>query len=269
MDSALRYKDKVVLVTGAARGIGKGCLETFVRHGSKVAFCDIKEAEGKATEKEMNKKGPGEAYYIPCNLCDETQIKNMIDQVVEKYGNIDCLVNNAGFHPPHVTIDHFTSEDLNKLFQLNVVAYFLTCKYALPYIRLTKGNIINISSMVAQLGQKEAVTYSATKGAVTSMSKALAIDEARHGVRVNVISPGNIWTPLWQEVADTTENPEAFIQSALSWQVLGRMGTPSEVGMTCLYLAVDASFCTGIDISVSGGIDLSYGPKSEAKPPGK
>ncbi|XP_014781129.1 17-beta-hydroxysteroid dehydrogenase 14 isoform X2 [Octopus bimaculoides] len=214
----------------------------------------------------MNKMGPGEAYYINCNLCDEAQIKNMIAKVVEKYSTIDCLVNNAGYHPGHFPIDTVTAEGFTNLMQLNVVAVFLTCKYALPHIRLAKGNIINIASMVAHIGQKDSIPYTASKGAVSSMSKSMAISEAKHGVRVNTISPGNILTPLWWEVTNKMEDGEKFFQTALTQQVMGHMGTPSDIGTTCLYLAADAKFCTGIDINVSGGVDISVGSKVDVTP---
>ncbi|XP_014781126.1 17-beta-hydroxysteroid dehydrogenase 14 isoform X1 [Octopus bimaculoides] len=266
MASSLRYKDKVVIITGGARGIGKGCVETFVKNGSKVAFCDIHDDEAKPIEEKMNQMGPGEAYYINCNLRDEAQIKNMIDKVVEKYGTIDCLINNAGYHPGYAVIEDVTVECFNELLQVNLIAVFLTCKYALPYIRLAKGNIINIASVVTYLGQKDSIPYTASKGAVASMSKTLAISEAKHGVRVNTISPGAIWTPLWAELKRNAENPEKIYNEGVSSQVMGRMGTPSEISTACLYLAADGTYCTGMDMNVSGGVDISVGSKSEVTP---
>ncbi|XP_052824417.1 17-beta-hydroxysteroid dehydrogenase 14 [Octopus bimaculoides] len=238
----------------------------LLKNGAKVAFCDILDDEAKPIEEKMNKMGPGEAYYINCNLRDEAQIKNMIEKVVEKYGTIDCLINNAGYHPGCAAIEDVTVESFNKLLQVNLIAVFLTCKYALPHIRLAKGNIINIASVVSYLGQKDSIPYTASKGAVASMSKALAISEAKHGVRVNTISPGAIWTPLWEEVMSKAENPEEFYNDGVSYQVMGRMGTPSEISTACLYLAADGTFCTGMDMNVSGGIDISVGSKSEVTP---
>ncbi|XP_013414513.1 17-beta-hydroxysteroid dehydrogenase 14 isoform X2 [Lingula anatina] len=246
---ALRYKDKVTIVTGGSKGIGKGCVEVF-------------EKDGKAVEAEVNAKGPGEATFIPCDVTKEDQIMNVIDQTVKKYGRIDCLINNAGRHPPFHPIDDFSAEDFRQLLNMNLVNYFLFAKYSLPHLRKTQGNIINDSSLVGQIGQLEAVTYVSTKGAITAMTKALAIDEAKYNVRVNSIAPGNIWTPMWAEGAESTENAEATVKAGENCQLLGRMGTIEESGLACLYLAADATFCTGIELNLSGGAELSYGNKS-------
>ncbi|XP_060137596.1 17-beta-hydroxysteroid dehydrogenase 14 isoform X3 [Zootoca vivipara] len=133
---------------------------------------------------------------------------------------------------------------------------------ALPHLRKTKGNIINIASLVGLIGQKYAVPYVATKGAVTAMTKAMAIDESRYGVRVNSISPGNIWTPMWEKLASQTVDPEATIQEGIDAQLLGRMGTPAECAAAALYLASEATFCTGVNLVLSGGAELGYAQKS-------
>uniref|UniRef100_A0A8D0H672 17-beta-hydroxysteroid dehydrogenase 14 n=1 Tax=Sphenodon punctatus TaxID=8508 RepID=A0A8D0H672_SPHPU len=122
------------------------------------------------------------------------------------------------FDPPEQQIDDVGVEDFRRLLDLNVLGYFLTAKFALPHLRKTRGNIINVSSLVSLIGQKCAVPYGATKGAVTAMTKAMAIDESKYGVRVNSILPGNIWTPMWEELAAQTANPEATIQAGTEAQ---------------------------------------------------
>ncbi|XP_041367239.1 17-beta-hydroxysteroid dehydrogenase 14-like [Gigantopelta aegis] len=263
--ASLRYQDKVTIITGGSKGIGKGCVHVFVTNGAKVVFCARGEADGKQLESEMNAKGPGEAYFIPCDVSKEEDIKNLIEKTVEKYGRIDCLINNAGYHPPHAKIDDITADDFRELLNLNLISYFLTSKYALPYLRKTEGNIINDSSLVSQIGQTGAVSYVATKGAITSMTKALAIDEAAHGVRVNAFSPGNIWTPLWEMAAKTTGDLEVAKQGGADAQLIGRFGTIEECGEACLFLAAEGTFCTGIDLNLSGGAELNYGLKNMRK----
>ncbi|KAK7485706.1 hypothetical protein BaRGS_00023007 [Batillaria attramentaria] len=260
--SGLRYKDKVTIVTGGSKGIGKGCVEVFVRNGSKVVFCARGEVEGREVEKQMNSMGPGEATFVRCDMSSEEDIKRLINVTVEKYGRIDCLINNAGIHPPHKPIDDFSSDDLRSLMNINLVSYFSASKYALPHLRKTEGNIINDSSLVAQIGQMGAVTYVATKGAINSMTRALAVDEAKYNVRVNSFSPGNVWTPLWDDAAKTTNDYDSAVQGGKDCQLLGRFGTIEECGLVCLFLAADATFCTGIDIPVSGGAELNYGNKN-------
>ncbi|XP_053117791.1 17-beta-hydroxysteroid dehydrogenase 14 isoform X5 [Hemicordylus capensis] len=163
--------------------------------------------------------------------------------------------------PPEQQMDDVTAQEFRHLIDLNVVSCFLMAKYALPYLRKTKGNLINISSLVSIMGQKYAVPYVATKGAVSAMTKAMAVDESKHGVRVNSILPGNIWTPMWEKAASHTANPEATIQEGKNAQLLGRMGTPAECAAAALYLASDATFCTGIDLVLSGGAELGYAQK--------
>jgi len=142
---------------------------------------------------------------------------------------------------------------------------FAACRRALPHLRVSRGTIVNISSLVGAMGQLEATTYVATKGAVTAFTKALAIDEAAHGVRVNSISPGNIDTPLWQEAIDRAPDPARCRADGEAAQLLGRMGTIEEAGRLCLFLAAEATFTTGVDHILSGGAELGYGRKTRVE----
>lgn len=261
----MNYKDKVVIVTGGSKGIGEGCVRVFVEAGAKVVFCARKQDEGESLADELNSLGKGEAFFVKCDVSKTVDIQNLISQTVEKYGQIDCLINNVGWHPPHQAIDDFSETDFRDLLDLNLVSIFSACKYALPYLRQTKGNIINMSSLVGSMGQIHAVTYVATKGAITAFTKALAIDEAEFGVRVNSVSPGNIYTPLWQEAIDASENPKQTLEDGNSAQLLGRMGTIEEAGKLCLFIASEATFTTGVDHIISGGAELGYGRKSRIK----
>ncbi|CAM5173587.1 unnamed protein product [Eretmochelys imbricata] len=269
MASGLRYPGKVAIVTGGSRGIGEAVVREFVRQGAHVVFCapEAEGAAGRALEQALRESGgPGEPHFQPCDITSEQDIQALIAVTWQRYGRIDCLVNNAGRHPPEEQIDDVTSQHFRELLEVNLVGYFLTAKFALPYLRETRGNIINISSLVGIIGQSQAVPYVATKGAVTAMTKAMAVDESRYGVRVNSISPGNIWTPMWEETAGQTANPETTIQAGKDAQLLGRMGTVEECALAVMYLAADGTFCTGIDLLLSGGAELAYGPKSRLGP---
>jgi len=129
-------------------------------------------------------------------------------------------------------------------------------------LRQTRGNIINMSSLVASIGQHNATTYVATKGAITAFTKALAVDEAPNGVRVNSVSPGNVYTPLWQEAIDQASDPEEYREQGEAAQLLGRMGHIEEIGKLCLFIASQATFTTGVDHIISGGAELGYARKS-------
>lgn len=261
--TGLRYADKVAVITGGSSGIGRGCAHEFVKAGAKVILCSNDETGGVAVASGLQTlAGAGSASFIYCDVRKTEEIQNLIHATVARHGQIDCLINNAGWHPPHKRIDDFSVDDFRELLNLNLVSVFTACKFALPYLRKTGGNIINIASLVGAMGQHQATTYVATKGAVTAFTKALAIDEAPNGVRVNAVSPGNIYTPLWQEAIDAAIDPEQCRRDGETAQVLGRMGTPEEVARLCLFLAADATFTTGVDHIISGGAELGYGRKS-------
>ena len=256
----MRYKNKVAVVTGGSKGIGEGCVRVFVEAGAKVVFCARSERDGRALEAELNARGPGEAWFVRCDVSKPEEVEALIDATLERHGRLDCLINNAGWHPPHKPIDDFSCQEFRELFDLNVLSTFAACKRALPHLRRFRGNIINVSSLVAFMGQSGASTYVATKGALTAFTKALAIDEAAHGVRVNSVSPGNIYTPLWQEAIDAAPDPDKCRSDGESAQLLGRMGTIEETGRLCLFLAAEATFTTGVDHILSGGAELGYCP---------
>ena len=258
----MRYADKVVIVTGGSKGIGEGCVRVFVDAGAKVVFCARNAAAGQALAREVTAKGPGEAHFVRGDVSKADDLRALVEGTVRRFGRIDCLINNAGWHPPHKPIDDFTVEEFRELLDLNLVSIFAACKLALPHLRRTKGNIINMSSLVGTMGQIHATTYVATKGAITAFTKALAIDEAAHEVRVNSVSPGNIYTPLWQEAIDAAPDPARCRADGEAAQVLGRMGTIEEAGKLCLFLAAEATFTTGVDHIQSGGAELGYGRKT-------
>jgi NAD(P)-dependent dehydrogenase (short-subunit alcohol dehydrogenase family) len=260
------YADKVAIITGGSSGIGKGCAEQFVKAGAKVVICCNDEDEGAQVAADLSDmartQGSGDAEFIYCDVTRTEDIRNLIDTSIARYGRLDCLINNAGWHPPHKSIDDFSVEEFRDLLELNLVSIFTASKFALPYLRQTKGNIINMSSLVASIGQRYATTYVATKGAITAFTKALAVDEAPNGVRVNSVSPGNILTPLWQEAIDAAPDPEQYRAEGEAAQLIGRMGRVEEVGRLCLFIAAEATFTTGVDHLISGGAELGYGQKS-------
>jgi NAD(P)-dependent dehydrogenase (short-subunit alcohol dehydrogenase family) len=257
----MRYEG-VTIVTGGSRGIGAGCVRVFAQAGAKVVFCAPKPGEGEALAAEVSARGPGEAVFVPCDVTKEADRRALVEAAVARYGRLDCLVNNAGWHPPHRPIDDFTADEFRSLLELNLVAVFDLCRLALPHLRRTKGSIVNIASLVGTMGQLHATTYVATKGAVLAFTKALAIDEAAHDVRVNSVSPGNVMTPLWQEAIDAAPDPARCKADGEAAQLLGRMGTPEEAGKLCLFLAAEATFTTGVDHILSGGAELAYGRKT-------
>lgn len=260
------YADKVVIVTGGSSGIGKGCAEQFVKAGAKVIVCCNNEDEGSAVAASLRDiaidHGSGDAEFVYCDVTRTEDIRHLIDDTISRHARLDCLINNAGWHPPHKPIDDFSIQEFRDLLELNLISIFTASKFALPYLRQTKGNIINMASLVATIGQRHATTYVATKGAITAFTKALAVDEAPNGVRVNSVSPGNIYTPLWQEAIDAAPDPRQYRAEGEAAQLVGRMGCVEEVGRLCLFIAAEATFTTGVDHIISGGAELGYAQKS-------
>lgn len=259
------YQDKVALITGGSSGIGKGCAFEFVKAGARVVICSNRADEGAkaaaALQAAAAEAHAGAASFAYCDVRDAGQIRDLIEKTVATFGRLDCLINNAGWHPPHKAIDDFTAEEFRELIELNLVSVFNACRLALPHLRRVKGNIINVASLVGTMGQRYATTYAATKGAIVAFTRSLAIDEASHGVRVNSVSPGNIYTPLWQEAIDAADDPERCRADGEAAQVMGRMGSPDEVGRLCLFIAAEATFTTGVDHIISGGAEIGYGRK--------
>uniref|UniRef100_A0A4X1VUN5 Branched chain amino acid transaminase 2 n=1 Tax=Sus scrofa TaxID=9823 RepID=A0A4X1VUN5_PIG len=247
MATGTRYAGKVVIVTGGGRGIGAGIVRAFGEWG-------LVESTGRTLEQEL----PGSVFV----LCDVTQEDDVKVSTIRRFGRLDCVVNNAGSHPPLQWPEETSIQGFRQLLELNLLGMYTLTKLALPHLRKSRGNVINISSLVGAIGQSQAVPYVATKGAVTAMTKALALDESQYGVRVNCISPGNIWTPLWEELAASTPDPKAKIREGTLAQPLGRMGQPAEVGAAAVFLASEASFCTGIELLVTGGAELGFGCKA-------
>ena len=254
--------NKVTIITGGSKGIGEGVARVFVAAGAPVVIAARGEEEGNALAKELTDMGPGRCVFYKCDVSKPEEIKSLIENTITLYGRLDCLINNAGWHPDHHVIDDFSIEDFEYLLRLNLVSYFAGCKYALPYLRKTQGNIINMSSLVGEIGQEWASTYVTTKGGITALTKALAVDEARNGVRVNVLLPGVIDTPLSDTFIKSKPDPQFVFDFINSWQWNGRRGTIEEVGYACLFLASDgAAFITGAELIISGGAELAYGIK--------
>ena len=253
--------EKVTLITGGSKGIGEGCARVFCAAGARVVICARGREAGEALAQELTAKGPGECHFELCDVSDPEQVRDVVEKTVQRHGRLDCLVNNAGRPQRFVTIDNCSIQDFHDILQINLVSVFAGCKYALPHLRKTRGSIINMGSLVGIFGQEEAPMYCATKGGISALTKALAVDEARHGVRVNAVLPGNIYTARRSDA--TAELGDKTVDTWVdSWQWPGRSGSIEEVGHACLFLASDgARFITGIELMVSGGAELAYGIK--------
>jgi NAD(P)-dependent dehydrogenase (short-subunit alcohol dehydrogenase family) len=254
---------KLVIVTGARRGIGQGAVKSLLAAGACVVGCARGEDMVHQAPSNLSTEPNNQYYYRQCDVSNAEEMAAFIQWVHAAFGRIDCLVNNAGVHPPTKRIDDFTALEFMELFSVNMLSMFVACKEALPYLRQTRGSIINMGSLVGKTGQEGATIYCATKGAISAFTKALAVDEGRHGVRVNAILPGTIYTPSADEWASAFPDPEAKLKEIGSWNWLGRQGTLRETGDPVVFLASEmSSYITGHELVVSGGAELAYGIKT-------
>jgi L-fucose dehydrogenase len=254
----MKLQGKVAVITGGSKGIGLGCARVFARHGAAVVLGARGEADGQKAEKELTDAGH-QALFTQCDVSVEADMLRLIETAVVQFGRLDCMVNNAGWHPPETRIDDISKEDFERLVRWNLTSTFLGCKLAVPHLRKTQGSIVNLSSAVGLMGQDKATSYCATKAGQIGLTKALAVELAPERIRVNAVCPAGVMTPLMQEWADMQPDPEAALKLADNAHPLGRMATIEEIGEVCAFLASDeASFITGQEIVPDGGIMLGY-----------
>ena len=251
----MRFSQRVVIITGGAKGIGAGCAKVFASEGAHVAILDRDLHAAEETARNL-----GENHLaISCDVSDQPQIAASIDAVVQRYGRIDCLINNAGIHPPDTPIDRMAPEEAMSVLRINFLSTYSMCYYTLEHLKKTKGTIINVSSMTAVLGQRNSTAYAASKGAQLSFTKSLALECAPLGIRVNAILPSNVDTPLMRQWASSLSDPQEALERIAALQPLGRMADIEEMGRVCLFLATeDSSFITGQGLHVDGGASLDY-----------
>ena len=255
----MRFQNRTVIVTGGSKGIGAGCARVFCEAGGLVAILSRGREAGESLAAELTDRGPGRAMFLACDVGDHLQLKQAITATVREFGRLDCLINNAGTHPPATPIEETSVDEMERLMRVNYISTFAGAKYAVPHLRKTKGTIINMSSMTAILGQHLSTAYCATKAAQVGFTKALAIELGPVGIRVNAILPSNIDTPLMREWAATLDDPESALERVARLQVFDRMGTSEEMGRIALFLATDdSSFLTGQAIEAEGGASLDY-----------
>lgn len=255
----MRFEDKVVIVTGGAKGIGLGCVEVFHEEGAKVILLDRDRKAAEEVTLKLNAKRRNSAASYPCDVGDLSQLQNAVRLAVAHFERVDCLINNAGVHPPDTPIEQTTADEVMDLMRINFVSTYVASMEVIEALKKSRGAIVNISSMTAVLGQKNSCAYAATKGAQLSFTKALALELAPFGVRVNAVLPSNVDTPLMRSWAASLADPESALQRIAELQPLGRMASPREMGSVCLFLATnDSSFITGQGIIADGGASLDY-----------
>jgi NAD(P)-dependent dehydrogenase (short-subunit alcohol dehydrogenase family) len=254
----MRLADKVAIITGAGSGMGRVAAQMFAAEGAKVLVAEYDEKAGAETMDLVRAAG-GEAAFVRTDVSKEADAAAMVAAAMDRYGKLDVLYNNAGVMPEldHSVVDTDVAT-WDQVMAINVRGVFLGCKYAIPHmVEQGSGSVINISSFVALLGcSVPQDAYTASKGAVLSLTRSLAVQFGPHGVRSNAICPGPIETPM---LMDWLVKDEAARQKRLARNPTGRFGKPEEIVNVAIYLASDESRWTnGAHFVIDGGISVNY-----------
>ncbi|MDQ3767563.1 MAG: glucose 1-dehydrogenase [Actinomycetota bacterium] len=253
-----RLDGKVCVITGAGGGMGREAALRFSREGARVCVADMNEEAGQRSAAEAGAEA-GEAFFLKANVADPASVQTMYAETAERFGGIDTLYNNAGIMPEDdASILDTEPDSWQRVQDVNTKGVYLCCKYGIPYLRERGGgSVINVASFVALVGAATSqISYTASKGAVLSMSRELAVEFAKEGVRVNALCPGPVETPLLLRLF---ENDENAAQRRLVHVPMGRMARPEEIVAGALFLASDdSSYVTGTTFLVDGGLTASY-----------
>ncbi len=252
------FAGKSVLVTGAAKGIGCAVAMRLAREGARVAMLDRDRDALDLAAREVSQAPNHAALPLTADVSMSDQVSTAVDEAVAHFGGLDVLVNNAGIHFARA-LDEYTDEEWQRVFAVNVNGAFYATRAALPALRRSRGVIVNVSSMTALVGQDRGAGYVASKGALVSMTRALALELARDGIRVNCVCPAGVDTPLLRAWAETLPDPEAVLRGQAEMHLLGRLATADDIASTIAFLASPAaSFITGTIVPVEGGATLGY-----------
>jgi NAD(P)-dependent dehydrogenase (short-subunit alcohol dehydrogenase family) len=251
-----RLAGKVALVTGAAQGIGTGIAAAYAREGAKVALLDVDEASTHTAAQDIEQAG-GETLAVVADVSDENAVNRAVQDVSERFGTIDILVNNAAVMPAG-RLHETSPEDVERCLAVNIRGVYLLSRAVIPaMLKKRSGVILHMSSVTGLLGLPGIAIYSATKGALAALARAMSTDYAAQGIRVNAIAPGTIDSPMLHNFLAAQKNPEPLRDAFDAMHPIGRVGTINEVAQVCVFLASDeASFVTGATYTVDGGLSV-------------
>jgi NAD(P)-dependent dehydrogenase (short-subunit alcohol dehydrogenase family) len=235
------------VITGAGAGIGRACAREFAERGAQVVAADINGASAVAVAADIG------GFAVQVDVADPESVQSLVRQTMDRFGGVASLVNNAAIQVNR-TIEDTTPEDWARQMAVNVGGVFLCSKYFLPALRESRGAIVNMASVNGFFVEPGCAGYCATKGAIIALTKAMAIDHGRQGIRVNCICPGYIDAGLAEGYFEAQADPTAARAAAGNLHALGRIGRPEEVAKLAVFLAgADSSFMTGSAVVVDGG----------------
>jgi len=257
----MRLKHHIAVITGAGSGIGRASAREFAKEGAKVVVADINLQSARETVKQIEALG-GTARAVEADVADPQSVERLVDQTLEAFSEVHTLFNNAAIQV-NKTVENTTVEEWNREISVNLGGVFLCSKFFMPHLRKTRGCIINMSSVNGFFVEPMCAGYCATKAAIIGLTKAMAIDHGKEGIRINCICPGYIDAGLAEGYFQAQPDPAAARAAAGKLHALWRIGKPEEVARLAIFLAsADASFITGAALTVDGGFSSGLPPAS-------
>jgi NAD(P)-dependent dehydrogenase (short-subunit alcohol dehydrogenase family) len=252
----MRFQGKVVLITGAGVGIGRAAAVRFGKEGAKVAINSLTPTNGQETLR-LLQEARGQGIYIQGDVSITADARRIVEETVKAFGRIDILVNNAGIVLPG-RVDNISEEDWDRTIAVNLKGVYLVSKYTIPEMRKIGGGVIVLNaSVVAIKGVKDRGAYTASKGGVLALTKAMAADYLSENIRVNCVCPGTTYTPSLERRIQAFADPEKARVDFIARQPMGRLGKDEEIAAAILFAASDeAAFMTGANIAIDGGMTI-------------
>jgi meso-butanediol dehydrogenase/(S,S)-butanediol dehydrogenase/diacetyl reductase len=252
----MRFREKVVLITGAGVGIGRTSAVQFGKEGAKVAVNSLTPANGMETLRLLREAG-GEGTYIQGDVSLAADAQRIVEETIRAFGRLNVLVNNAGIVLPG-RVDNMSEEDWDRTMAVNLKGVFLVSKYSIPEMRKNGGGVIVHNASVAALkGIKDRGAYSASKGAVWALTRAMAADYLSENIRVNCVCPGTTYTPSLERRIQAFPDPRKALADFIARQPMGRLGKEEEIAAAILFAASDeAAFMNGATIAIDGGMTI-------------
>jgi meso-butanediol dehydrogenase/(S,S)-butanediol dehydrogenase/diacetyl reductase len=247
--------DKVILLTGGGDGIGAECALAYAREGARVAILDRNVEAAQAVAASCGSS----SFALETDVANGEQVEQAVSTVLRLCGRIDAVHNNAGIASPSLPLHSTTEPEWDHLFRVNVKSVYWTTRFAFPALAESKGTILNTASMVGLIGQSDHAAYVATKGALISLTKAMAVDYAPHSIRVNAICPAAVWTPMLESWCNEQPDPKATRHFLNTIHLLGPSPQGDVIADAAVFLLSHRSrFTTGCILPVSGGAELGY-----------
>jgi NAD(P)-dependent dehydrogenase (short-subunit alcohol dehydrogenase family) len=258
----MMLSNQIILVTGGSEGIGWECAQAYAKEGAKVVIAARTQSKVEVAVNELKKlSDSGEADHlgVVCDVSSEEEVVGTMEKIIAHYGRLDAIHNNAGIGSPAKPLHETSSDEWESLININLKSIYLTTRHGFEILKKSKGCILNTSSLVGVIGQKDHAAYTATKGAINTLTKSMALDYASHGIRVNAVCPAGTWTPMLKTWCAEQPDAESIAQYLDDIHPLGDCPEGDVIADPCVFLLSNmARFITGHILHVSGGAEIGY-----------